>query len=347
MKAAFMMTTWSAPEVFWLFLPLAFLLFLFLKKRRKEGRLLYSDLSLIKTLPRSLRVKYQFLPFALKILAAALLIAALARPRLPPEERRSPTAPGIDILLALDISLSMLARDMEEPDSGEKRTRLQAAKRVIRDFIKGRASDRIGIVVFSGEAWTLAPLTLDHDFLLKRLEQVSAADEIKSGTALGVALALSAARLRHSPFMDSRALIFLTDGENTAGFIDPLTGLDFLKKEKIKVWTIGVGSLSGKAAVRISPSQAGGRSVIRYIETRINKDLLKKIARETGGKFFDAQNLASLQSVFREIDSLEKQELPQIAEAPHQELFVYPLLAGAAAYAIALLLSLTVFFREV
>ena len=217
--------------MFWLFLPLAALLLLFFKKRRNEGRLLYSDLSLIKTLPRSLKAKYQFLPFVLKAAAAALLIVALARPRLPPEESRRPTVEGIDILLALDISLSMLAVDMAAGD-GKKRkiSRLQAAKRVIREFIKGRTSDRIGIIVFSGEAYTLAPLTLDYDFLLNRLEQVSAADEIKSGTAVGVALALSAARMRHSPFVQSRALIFLTDGENTAGFYRSFDGLGFFEK---------------------------------------------------------------------------------------------------------------------
>ena len=346
-----MTTTWAAPQAFWLFLPLAALvLLLFFKRRPKAGRLLYSDLSLLKNLPRSFKVRGRFLPSVFKIAAAALLIAALARPQTPAGSRPQ-TAFGIDILLALDISLSMLVMDMEERDAKtgkRKRTsRLQAAKRVMRDFIKGRSSDRIGILVFSGEAYTLAPLTSDHDFLLNRLEKVSAADEIKPGTAIGVALALSAARMRHAPFADSRALIFLTDGENTAGFINPLTGLEFLKKEKVKVWTIGVGSLTGKTAVKVPPSAPGAPSVIRYIETHINKDLLRKIAKETGGKFFDVQNLRSLKNVFKEIDSLEKRELPENTETPHKELFVYPLLAAFAAYGFALLLSLTVFFRGV
>lgn len=330
--------SWAFP---WVFLLLALPFFLLFKKPRK-ARLFFSDLSPFSTMPKSLRVKLKFLPFAFKILGICLIIVALARPR-KLDEISYQTAKGIDILLVLDISLSMLVQDM-----GNQVTRLDAAKQVMKEFINGRVSDRLGLIIFSGEAYTLTPLTLDYDYLLERLDGVSSTDTIKQGTAIGVALASAAARMRHS-LLDSRVLVFLTDGENTTGFIDPLTALEFLKKESIRVYTIGVGNIKGKAPIRIPVEDSFGRTryLLRYIETNINKDLMREMAKQTKGKFFMAKNFLDMKSIFSEIDSLEKQDIPDEQWKKYQELFIYPLMGGLAAYIWGLVLSLTVFFRGV
>ena len=293
-------------------------------------------------MPQPLKVKLKFLPLAFKLLGIVLIIIALARPRKLDETSYRATK-GIDILLVLDISLSMLVQDM-----GNQITRLHAAKQVLRDFISGRVSDRLGLIVFSGESYTLTPLTLDYDYLLERLESISSTDTIKQGTAIGVALTSAAARMRHSS-LDSRVLVFLTDGENTTGFIDPLTALDFLKKENIRVYTIGVGNIKGKAPIRIPVKDSFGRErhLLRYIETNINKELMKEMARQTRGEFFMAKNLLDMKSVFLEIDSLEKQDIPDEKWKQYKELFVYPLMGGLVAYIWGLVLSLTVFFRGI
>ena len=325
----------------WFFLSLLALLALFFKKQKK-GRLLYSHLKGLELMPSSLKVRLKKLPFFLKLLGLSLIIFSLARPR-EMDSISYQNKKGIDILLVLDISRSMLV-----PDMGEGLTRLQAARQVIKDFIKGRVSDRMGLIVFSGESYALSPLTLDYDFLLSKLKSVTAAENIKQGTAIGVALSSAAARMRHSP-LDSRVLVFLTDGENNRGFIDPLTALNFLKKENIRVYTIGVARVRGRVPIRVPIRDALGRQGFRrtYINTNINEDLLKEMAQQTKGKFFRARDMVSLQSVFSEIDSLEKQNLPDEKWHIYRELFAYPLMAGLLFYMWGLVLSLTVFFRGV
>lgn len=325
----------------WLFLSLLALFALFFKQQKK-GRLLYSQLKTLKRMSPSVKVRLRKLPFFLKLLGLSLIIVALARPR-ELDTASYQNKKGIDILLVLDISKSMLV-----PDMGEGLTRLEAARQVMRDFIKGRLSDRMGLIVFSGESYALSPLTLDYDFLLSKLESVTSAENIKQGTAIGVALSSAAARMRHSP-LDSRVLVFLTDGENNRGFIDPLTALNFLKDENIRIYTIGVARVSGRAPIRVPIQDALGRKGFRrtYIDTNINEDLLKEMARQTKGKFFRARDLFSLKSVFSEIDSLEKQNIPDEKWHTYKEFFIYPLMAGWIAYVWGLVLSLTVFFRGV
>lgn len=332
------MIHWEFPWAFFLLLPLVIPLI----KKPKKGRFFYSDLKLFSKIPSSFKAKGKFLPFAFKLLGIILIIIAIARPRKMDEQILQKTK-GIDILLVLDISLSMLV-----PDMGERITRLESAKEVMKDFISRRFSDRIGLIVFSGESYTLVPLTLDYDFLLKRLEEVNITDNLKGGTAIGVALANAAARMRHSP-LDSRVIVFLTDGENNAGFIDPLTALDFLTKENIRVYTIGVGRFKGRTPIRVPIKDSFGRKryQLQTIETNINEELMKEMAQKTKGKFFRAKYLLDMKSIFEEIDSLEKQSIPEEKWIEYKELFPYPLLGGLFFYVWGLFLSLTLFFRGV
>ena len=335
-------------ENYWLllaFIPLiGAAVFLWFSKEERRGGLFVSALSFFSKSPVSLRAFLAPLPVILKFCALSLIIVALARPQ-KINERSEQNIKGIDIMIVLDISLSMLVEDM-----GVQITRLKAAKAVVSDFIKGRISDRIGLIVFSGESYTRIPLTLDYDILLDNLSRVSVVSpgQLRQGTAIGVALANAAARLRHSP-QESRVVVFLTDGDNNTGSIDPLTALKIVREEGVKVYTIGLGRKSGHAPVRHPIIDAFGRKRMQVIHviTRINEKLMKRMAQETGGKFFMARNLSGLQSIFSEIDNLEKQEITVNKWTEYHEKFSDYLLPGVFLYALALLLSLTVFFRGV
>lgn len=265
----------------------------------------------------------------------------MARPHTA-QDREKQTQKGVDIMIVMDISLSMLVEDMGGM------TRLESSKVVVRDFIEGRSNDRMGLIVFSGESFTRVPLTFDHKLLKFDLAQVKTLPALKGGTAIGVALANAALRLKHSP-QDSRVIIFLTDGENNTGFIDPETALGIVNKNKIKVYTIGLGSQSGTFFVKHKVLDARGRSVYKKIPIRshINKKLMEKISSQTGGKFFMAKDLLSLKEVFRKIDELETYEIQINKWVHYEEHFVSFLLIGAALYFLSVLLSVTVFFRGI
>ena len=318
--------------------------FLLLSRRERRGGLFVSAAGFFSKSPFSLRAFLAPLPVIIKFCALALIILALARPQ-KVNERSEQNVKGIDIMIVMDVSLSMLVEDM-----GVQVTRLKAAKAVVSDFIRGRVSDRIGLIVFSGESYTRVPLTLDYDILLDNLSRmnVASAHQIRQGTAIGVALANAAARLRHSP-EKSRVVVFLTDGDNNAGSIDPLTALKIVQEEGIKVYTIGLGRRSGRAPVRYPVIGASGRKKMQvmYVITRINEELMKQMAQSTNGKFFMARDLSGLQAVFSEIDRLEKQEITVNKWTEYDEKFADYLKPGVFLYALALLLSLTVFFRGV
>ena len=318
--------------------------FLWFSKKKRKGGLFISTEKFFSEIPSDLRATLSPLPLILKFTGLALIIVALARPRTV-SERSEQNVKGIDIMIVLDISLSMLVEDM-----GLRVTRLKAAKAVVSEFVKGRISDRIGLIVFSGESYTRVPLTLDYDILLENLSRVSvvSASQIRQGTAIGVALTNASARLRGSS-AESRVVVFLTDGDNNAGSIDPLTAMKIAKKENVKVYTIGVGQKSGQAPIRYETADSFGikRTQIMYVTTRINKKLLKQMAQGTGGKFFMARNLSGLRSIFSEIDNLEKQKITIDKWTEYREKFADYLKPGIILYALALLLSLTVFFRGV
>ena len=329
--------TWHNPEAFFLLIPLfgAFAYFCFFSKKSK-GTFFYSGLSLVSKKDFSLRPHLVLVPKILQLLALTAFVIALARPR-HAENVASQTQEGLDIMIVMDISSSMLVQDMGNS------TRLEASKQVVRDFIEGRPNDRVGLIVFSGEAFTKAPLTFDHDLLKKRLAQVKPLSVIKEGTAIGVALANATARLQHSP-EKSRLVIFLTDGENNTGFIDPETALRLTRQNKIKVYSIGIGSAEGTFPV-FYPVRGKMRKIL--ITSKINKKLMKKISNQTGGEFFMAKNLTSLKQIFKKIDKLETYKMEINKWTRWTEYFERPLLAGAVLYFFSLLLSLTVFFRGI
>ena len=249
---------------------------------------------------------------------------------------------GVDVMIVMDISLSMLAEDM-----GPGINRLDASKEVVHKFIEGRPKDRIGLISFSGESFTRVPLTFDHKLLKLDLAKVKTLPLIKDGTAIGVALANAVLRLKHSP-TDSRIIILLTDGENNTGFIDPETALQIVRKHNIKVYTIGLGSLKN-APIKYPDLNPMGRIIYRrtYVRTRINKKLMQKISSQTGGEFFMATNLPSLERIFKKIDELEAYDIQINKWTKYEEHFQDFLSIGAVLYFLSMLLSLTVFFRGI
>ena len=333
---------WHNPEAFFLFIPLfcVFIYFFFFSKNI-NGTFFYSGLKLFSKQNISIRAQLSFLPKFLTLISLVLIIFALARPQTT-EYITNQNQKGIDIMIVMDISLSMLIEDM----GGN--TRLESSKQVVSDFIEARPNDRIGLIVFSGESFTKVPLTFDHKLLKKELAQVQSLQELKDGTAIGVALANATARLKNSP-PDSRTVIFLTDGENNTGFIDPETALQIVRQNKIKVYTIGLGGRSGMFPIKQKIHNSKGQYAYRrvYVTSHINKKLMKKISSQTGGEFFMAKNLTSLKTVFQEIDELETYEIQINKWTKHKEHFENFLLYGLVLYFLSVVFSITIFFRGI
>jgi Ca-activated chloride channel family protein len=255
------------------------------------------------------------LPFYARLLALGCLIVALARPQLGYAWEESLTE-GIDIQIVLDISGSMGAEDFQPKD------RLTVAKQVVRDFVAARTGDRIGLTVFSGAAMTRAPLTTDRDMLATLVDAVEL-NSLADGTAIGVALASAAARLKDSP-AKTRVAVLVTDGANNAGEIDPLSAAAACAGLGIKVYTIGVGGSSGPVPVPLAVKDPfTGQVVMQRTLMRVPVDepLLRRIAQRTGGRFFKATDRESLRRVFDEIDRLEKTPLKVRRYVRYREAF--------------------------
>ena len=310
--------------------------------KKSKGAFLYSNINIFSKEWISLRVAFAFLPTLLNFIALIFVIISLARLQAI-EDRVNHTQKGVDIMIVMDISLSMLIEDM-----GSRRTRLESSREVVGEFIDGRPNDRIGLIAFSGESFTKVPLTFDHELLKSSLKQVNILPSIKAGTAIGVALANAVVRLKHSP-LESRMIIFLTDGDNNRGFIDPETALQIVRKNKIKVYTIGLGSKNGTFPITYKIQNAMGRSSYKrvYVNSRINTELMKKISFQTGGEFFMAYSLLSLKRVFKKIDALEKYEIQTNKWTQYEEYFESFLLIGTVLYFLSVFLSLTVFFKGI
>ncbi len=237
----------------------------------------------------------KFLPI-MKILSIGLLIVALARPQNVDSDEKV-KAEGIDIVLSLDISGSMLAQDFK-PD------RLGAAKRTAKDFVDGREHDRVGLVVFAGESFTQCPLTADHNVLKIMIDQLSSG-LVEDGTAIGEGLAIAVNRLRETE-AESKVIILLTDGVSNKGSIDPLTAAEMAKEYDIKVYTIGVGT-TGTAP--FPQRDFFGRTILRQMQVELDEKLLQEIAKMTNGKYFRAKNDEALQKIYDEINELETTEV--------------------------------------
>ncbi len=333
--------TFLDPIFFFLWIPLALIIVLyFFVLRKRRASLQYSSVEhvkeYLKKMGDSWRGRLIELPFFLKILSFCLLVVALARPQVA-DVKVKKNIEGIDIMIVLDVSDSMLIEDMKPFN------RIEAAKETIRRFIKHRVSDRIGLIVFSGEAFTMVPLTFDYDLVLNRVDEVATSREkhIKDGTAIGVALANAANRLKDSA-AKSKVVIFVTDGESNSGTIDPSTGLEIVKGYGIKIYSIGIGT-DGPKKIPIFRTDALGNRVKTYepFEDEVNEVLLGRMASETGGKFFRANREDSLPKVFEEIDQLEKTKIDKHEFVKYSEKFHHFLYWAIAFYIGAWFLSIS------
>lgn len=299
----------------------------------RQGRniptLQVSDTEVFENTPRSIRHYLYHGMFVFRIVAVSLLILAFARPQ-STLKRQNVSIEGIDIVLGLDISGSMLAQDLK-PD------RLEAAKKVSQDFFQGRPNDRIGLVVFSGEAFTQCPLTTDHGIIEDMLDDIKSGI-IQDGTAIGDGLATAINRLKESQAV-SKVIILLTDGQNNAGSIAPLSAAEIAKIYGIRIYTIGVGTI-GYAPY---PVQTPFGTQYQNMEVKIDEDLLKQVANMTDGKYFRATDNTRLKEVYQEIDQLEKSKIDVTEFRKKHEEFLNLALIALLLLALETLARLTLF----
>ncbi len=289
--------TFAHPTYFWLFIIPAVMIFWYIfKKSKSQASLRYSSVKIFENQKKPLKYYLRHLLFLIRLAIISLLIIILARPQTQkPEEK---ITQGIDIVIALDISGSMLAQDF-------KPNRLEASKNIAIEFVNKQEYDRIGLVVFAGEAFTQCPVTIDHKVLINMFSGVKQG-LIEDGTAIGHGLATAVNALKDSN-SKSKIVILLTDGENNAGNIDPMTAADLASKYNIKVYTIGVGK-NGYADM---PVQTIFGTQMQKVEVKIDEETLKLISRKTGGKYFRATDNEKLKKIYDEIDKLEKNKIKE------------------------------------
>ena len=274
---------------------------------------------------------------ALTYLALALFIVALARPQLGRVTTRV-QATGVDIMLVLDVSRSMLAEDFT---IGNRRAnRIDAVKLVTEQFIRERPNDRIGLVAFAGRPYLVSPLTLDHDWLIRNLERLRIG-LVEDGTAIGSAIASAANRLKDKE-AKTKLIVLLTDGDNNAGKVQPLTAAEAAKALGIRIYTIGAGT-EGEAPFPLT--NQFGRTVYRNVLVKFDEKTLQEIATMTSGPYFRATDTNSLRTIFGEIDKLETSKVEVEKTAHYRDLFMWFLIPGLACVALEILLSQTVWRR--
>ena len=300
---------------------------------------LYSSVQLVRGITGITRSRAGSILLQLRWLALALFIVALARPQLGEGETKI-TASGIDIVIAIDLSGSMSSEDFEL--RGQRVNRLMIAKDVLQQFIAKRPNDRIGLVAFATDAYIAAPLTLDHDFLVQNLERLEIAAPGKDQTAIGSALAAALNRLREAgpkSKADSRIVILMTDGQNNAGKVPPLTAAEAAETLKVKVYTIGVGT---RGMAPIPYIDAFGRKGYKQQPVDIDEDTLTQIANRTGGKYYRADKTETLRSIYAEIDRLEKTEVEVKKYQRYREMFPWVALPGLVVLLLEVILNHTV-----
>lgn len=324
---------WRDPQWFWALLIIPFMMgvFFFRWFTRRRPTLLFSALK--SKLPGSWRTRLFWLPDFFLWIGVGALILGLARPQLENVivERK---AEGIDIILVLDISTSMLAEDLLP-------NRFESAKNTAISFIRKRISDRIGLVIFAGQSYTVCPPTLDYNLLTKLIQQIQMG-VVEDGTAIGMGLATAVNRLKDSKAR-SKVIILLTDGQNNAGEIDPGTAADLAVTYGIKIYSIGAGT-KGMARYPIQDPIFGKR--YQNMKVDIDEPMLISMAQMTGGKYYRATDSKSLQAIYDEIDSLEKTKVDELIYTDYQELYEYFLLPALALLAFSMLLSKTLFRLE-
>ena len=294
--------TFLNPEFLWLFLVLPIAIgWLFYKRNQLSATVKMSSLEPFKQ-NRTFLAKAKPFLHVLRILALSSIIIALARPRSVDVTSKSKTTKGIDIVMAIDVSSSMLANDL-------KPNRLEALKKVASTFVQDRVNDRIGLVVYAGESYTRTPVTSDKTIILQSLKTIEYDDSIiADGTGIGVGLATAINRIKDSK-AKSRIIILLTDGVNNSGTIDPRTASEIAKEYGIKVYTIGIGT-NGQAMFPVA-KDANGKLVFRKMPVEIDESLMKEIAKATDAKYFRATSSKKLQAIYDEINKLETTEIDE------------------------------------
>ncbi|MDG2431201.1 VWA domain-containing protein [Flavobacterium sp.] len=294
--------TFLNPEFFWLFLLIPLAVFWLFYKRNQQVATL--KISSIKGFQGSTSLLVKLKPYlsVLRLVALSSLIIALARPRTVDISNKTKTTKGIDIVMAVDVSGSMLAKDL-------KPNRMEALKRVAADFVQERPNDRIGLVVYASEAYTKTPVTSDKAVVEEAIKSIKYDNVLQDGTGIGMGLATAVNRLKDSK-AKSKIVILLTDGVNNAGFIEPETAADIAKQFGIKVYTIGLGS-NGMAE---SPYAVGpnGQLLFQMMKVEIDEQLMKNIARKTDGKYFRATSNDKLAEIYNEINKLETTEIEEL-----------------------------------
>ena len=310
----------ASPKILWfLLLLIPFVGYYIYRTRQGGAAVVVSTTDTVKRAPRTFRYYLRHVPFALRCAALSLIVVAIARPQ-SAEHYTNTTTEGIDIVMAVDVSTSMLAKDFI-PD------RLSVAKEVASEFIGDRTGDRIGIVVFAGESFTQSPLTTDQSTLQTMLGRITSG-VIEDGTAIGNGLATSINRLRESD-SKSKVVILLTDGVNNRGEISPLTAAKIAKDMGIKVYTIGIGR-HGTAPYPVFDER--GREVdVVNIKVEIDEKILRDIATQTGGEYFRATDKKTLEAIYEQINTLEKSRVEvENRTTLHEEFLVFVLWALAA-----------------
>lgn len=307
------------PEFFWLFLLLPAAVAWFIWKRKQQTATL--KISSVKGFKaqKSLLAKLKPFLFVLRLLALSSLIIAMARPRKVDISSQTKSTKGIDIVMAIDVSGSMLAKDL-------KPNRMEALKKVAENFVEGRPNDRIGIVVYASEAYTKTPVTSDKGVIQQAIKSIEYNNVLQDGTGIGMGLTTAVNRLKDSK-AKSKVIILLTDGVNNAGFIEPETASQIAKEYGIKVYTIGIGT-NGNAMFPYAYAPNGG-FLFRMMPVEIDVNLLQTIARNTGGKYFRASSNSKLESIYAEINKLETTEIEELKFYDYDEKYrLFVLIAG-------------------
>jgi Ca-activated chloride channel family protein len=322
--------TFAYPWMFYFLAVIPLMIFWYWKMgMRKETSITYSSLKIFEGMPVNWKERLRHVPIVLRCLAIAFFIIALARPQ-SFSSGQNVTTEGIDVVMALDISGSMVSEDL-------KPNRVEAVKNVVEKFIENRPNDRIGLVVFSREAFTQCPITIDHSVLINLLKKIGPG-MVPDGTAIGNGIADAVGRLKDSK-AKSKVIILLTDGENNAGEIDPLTAADIAKAYGIRVYTIGAGT-EGEAPY---PVQTPFGVRYQMLPSEVDEPLLKNIAEITGGMFFRATDNTALNNIYLKIDKLEKTKIEVTSYRNAAELFSDWLNLGFILILLELILSKTVF----
>lgn len=325
--------TFVHPQWLWLLAVIPLLILWSIYSHKKK----YASLRLSTTKAfqdqQTLLAKLRPFLLVLRLLALCIFIVAMARPRDVDESTKVEKSEGIDIVMSVDISASMLAKDL-------KPNRFEALKQVATEFVNQRPNDRFGITIFAGESYTKTPITSDKEITLKAIESIEFTGLIEGGTAIGMGLATSVNKLKESK-AKSKVIILLTDGVNNSGFIDPETATELALQYDIKTYTIGIGT-NGEAASPVA-IRGDGSFVYQNVKVEIDEALLQSVADRTGGRYFRATNNEKLKSIYNEIDKLEKSEVEEFKYYNYDEKFRFLILLGLGLICLEQLLKFTIF----